>query len=105
MSTSNRAASTPLKIGAPDTGIAGRTEHSSAPLPNCLFLPPGNRFPSHEMGMVGLLKQLIDESALSDIFHSRFGMPRTRSSWIRSMHICTGLVIIEKAWESTDGEK
>jgi hypothetical protein len=65
-----------------------------------LSLPfSGNHFPSHEMGMVGLLKQLIDECALSDIFHHRFGMPRTRTSWIRSMHVCAGLVIIEKAWE------
>lgn len=61
------------------------------------FPNEGPRFPSHDRGMVGFVKQLIDECALSDIFHPRFGVPRTRKSWVRSMQIIPGLVVIEKA--------
>jgi SAM-dependent methyltransferase len=59
----------------------------------------GKRFPSHEAGMAGFVKQLVDECALADICHPRFGIPRTRRNSIRGMHISTGLVIVEKASE------
>jgi glycosyltransferase involved in cell wall biosynthesis len=61
------------------------------------FPASGNCFPSHHMGMVGFVKQLIDECALSDVFHPRFGIPRTRPGCIRGMYVSPGLVIIEKA--------
>ena len=47
--------------------------------------------------MVGFVKQLIDECALPDIFHPRFGRPETRKCWIRDIHIRSGIVIVEKA--------
>jgi len=47
--------------------------------------------------MVGFVKQLIDECALPDICHPRFGLRRTRKSWIRGMDIVPGLVIVEKS--------
>lgn len=52
-----------------------------------------------DMGMVGFVKQLVDECALSAIRNPRLGVPRTRKDWIRSVQIVPGLVIIEKAWE------
>jgi len=61
------------------------------------FRSHGKRFPSHDLGMVGFLKQLVDECALPDIFHPRFGRPETRRCWIRNLHISSGLVIIEKS--------
>jgi hypothetical protein len=57
----------------------------------------GSHFPSHDMGMVGFIKQLVDECALSDILHPRFGLPAIRKSWIRAMHLQAGLIIIEKS--------
>jgi hypothetical protein len=63
------------------------------------FPHQGRRFPSHDLGMVGFVKQLIDECALPDIFHPRFGRPETRRCWIRDIHVSSGLVIIEKALE------
>ena len=59
----------------------------------------GKRFPSHDMGVVGFVKQLMDECSLSDIFHPRFGIPQVRQRWIRGLHISPGLVIVEKARE------
>jgi hypothetical protein len=65
--------------------------------PEPQFRNEGKRFPSHDLGMVGFVKQLLDECALPDIFHERFGRPATRKCWIRDMHVSSGLVIIEKA--------
>ena len=60
------------------------------------FESQGNEFPSHQSGMVGFLKQLIDECGVTDIYHSRFGVPGRRRSDIRGIHISGGLAIIEK---------
>jgi len=65
-------------------------------LPEPNFPNIGKRFPSHDLGMAGFIKQLVDECALEDIFHPRFGRPRTRRSEIRNMQVSSGLVIIEK---------
>jgi hypothetical protein len=65
---------------------------TGSPFPN-----DGRRFPSHDLGMVGFVKQLFDECALPDICHPRFGRPATRKPWIRDMQVSSGLVIIEKA--------
>jgi glycosyltransferase involved in cell wall biosynthesis len=61
------------------------------------FENQGNQFPSHQSGMVGFVKQLVDETALPDILHPRFGVPGNRRSYIRSIHLSTGLAIIEKS--------
>jgi len=60
------------------------------------FESRGNQFPSHESGMVGLMKQLLDECALRDILHPKFGLQGNRRSFIRSIHFSSGLAIIEK---------
>jgi len=66
-------------------------------LPTPHFPHEGKRFPSHDLGMAGFIKQLVDECALPDIFHPRSGRTATRKSWIRDMEISSGLVILEKA--------
>ena len=76
----------------PDGGQPG------SPAPEPSFPNTGKHFPSHDLGMVGFVKQLVDECGLSDICHPRFGLPPVRKNWIRGMHVSAGLVIIEKAW-------
>jgi hypothetical protein len=61
------------------------------------FEGQGNQFPSHQSGMVGLVKQLIDECGVADVYHPRFGVHGNRKSYIRTLHVSCGLVIIEKA--------
>jgi SAM-dependent methyltransferase len=64
------------------------------------FQPPVDTetdFPSHHKGMVGVVKQLIDDLAVSDITHETFGSPPARSSWIKEMSIYTGQVFLVKA--------
>lgn len=63
------------------------------------FPRDGKHFPSHDCGMVGFVKQLLDECAMPDICHPRYGVARTRKSWIGSMNFIAGLLIIEKSWE------
>ena len=65
--------------------------------PEGQFLQNGKHFPSHDLGMPGFIKQLVDECALPDISHPRFGRPSGRKVWIRNIHISSGLVIVEKA--------
>jgi hypothetical protein len=60
------------------------------------FVGNGNQFRSHQSGMVGLLKQLIDECGVDDVYHPRLGAPGGRRSQIRSIHISSGLAIITK---------
>lgn len=63
------------------------------------FESHGNQFPSHQSGMVGFVKQLLDECALRDIQHPKFGVPGHRRSNIRSIHLSNGLALIEKSLE------
>jgi hypothetical protein len=63
------------------------------------FENEGNQFPSHQGGMVGFVKQLLDECGLRDILNPKFGVPGNRRSYIRSMHVSMGLVIVEKSLE------
>ena len=53
-------------------------------------------FPTHQYGLVGFIKQLVDECGLDDLTNSELGAPPTRSSRIRSMQISHGQVIIIK---------
>lgn len=62
-----------------------------------MFLSQDNHFISHQRGMVGFVKQLVDECGLADVYHPHFGIPGSRKSYIRSMVVSAGLVIIEKA--------
>jgi hypothetical protein len=55
------------------------------------------RMPSHDYGMVGFVKQLVDECAMTDITApGRGGLSPARSSTIEKMRISTGHVFIYK---------
>lgn len=56
-----------------------------------------NRFESHDYGMVGFVKQLVDECAMNDISHPQFGNGTGRKSLFRQMLFSHGQVIIVKA--------
>jgi hypothetical protein len=59
-------------------------------------LPPPH-FPSHDYGMVGFVKQLIDECAVSDVTApGRGGLRPYRVSGIGKMRISTGHVFVFK---------
>jgi SAM-dependent methyltransferase len=55
------------------------------------------RLPSHDFGMVGFVKQLIDECGMTDVTApGRGGLSPARSSIIEKMRISTGHVFIYK---------
>ncbi len=54
------------------------------------------RFPSHEYGMVGFVKQLIDECGIDNATHQKFGHPPARQSIFLKMQVSKGQVIIVK---------
>jgi hypothetical protein len=55
------------------------------------------RLPSHDFGMVGFVKQLVDECAMTDITApGRGGLSPARPSTIEKMRISTGHVFIYK---------
>lgn len=56
-----------------------------------------HRIPSHDYGMVGFIKELIDECGMGDITHKKFGKPPTKTSRIEKMFISPGIVFIIKA--------
>ncbi len=54
-------------------------------------------FPSHQSGMPGFIKQLVDECAMGDITDAEWGAPPYRPSRIESMRILGGQVVVVKA--------
>ena len=54
-------------------------------------------FPSHQAGMVGFIKELVDECGMPDITDPRFGPGPQRASRIAQLSISVGLVIATKA--------
>ncbi|HUI09692.1 MAG TPA: class I SAM-dependent methyltransferase [Bacteroidota bacterium] len=54
-------------------------------------------FPSHTRGLVGFVKQLVDEAGMGDITHPDWGTPPARASKFRYVRFSHGQVIIEKA--------
>jgi len=54
-------------------------------------------FPSHTRGLVGFVKQLVDEAGMADITHPSWGTPPARPSKFRYIRISHGQVIIVKA--------
>jgi SAM-dependent methyltransferase len=61
------------------------------------------RFPSHQAGMVGFIKELVDECGMPDITDPRFGLGPQRASRIAQLSISVGLVIATKAERSLPG--
>jgi hypothetical protein len=53
-------------------------------------------FPSHQAGMVGFIKELVDECGMPDITDPRFGPGPQRASRIAELSISVGLVIATK---------
>jgi hypothetical protein len=54
---------------------------------------------SHMRGIVGFVKQLVDEAGMDDITNPEWGTPPARGSKFKSMTISHGQVVIEKAGE------
>jgi len=54
------------------------------------------RFPSHNYGMPGVLKEIIDECGVQDITDARFGKGKPRRSLIEEMTVSLGLAMIRK---------
>jgi len=52
---------------------------------------------SHDYGMVGFVKELIDELGMADITHPRFGNAPPRASRFREMRLSTSHLFIVKA--------
>lgn len=55
-----------------------------------------SRYPSHDHGMVGFVKELIDQAALADITHLEHGIPPARSSPIRKIQLSAGQAFVVK---------
>ncbi|MEJ0047640.1 MAG: hypothetical protein WDN04_17100 [Rhodospirillales bacterium] len=55
--------------------------------------------PSHDTGMPGLVKQLVDEVAMADIYQKNNGIHDPEAphrTMFRSLHIFHGVVVIQK---------
>jgi len=63
------------------------------PLPSA---PDQRRFPSHDFGMVGFLKQLVDELAYDDITCPGWGLEPVRTSRFQKINLSHGLALIYK---------
>jgi len=55
------------------------------------------KFPTHQYGMVGFIKQLVDECAAANISDLEWGTPPFRTSKIHSLQISLGQVVVVKA--------
>jgi SAM-dependent methyltransferase len=55
------------------------------------------RFRSHMHGLVGFVKQLVDEAGMDDITHPAWGTPPARASKFKYVRVSHGQVIIAKA--------
>jgi hypothetical protein len=63
----------------------------------------GRRFQSHDYGMVGLIKQLIDELGMDAITNpERGGVPPQRFPKFQRMEVCPGQAFIVKATEQDE---
>jgi hypothetical protein len=54
------------------------------------------KFPSHEYGMVGFLKELVDECGIADVTNPLWGKGAPRQSTIEEMTVTVGLAMIVK---------
>lgn len=54
------------------------------------------RFPSHDYGMVGLVKELVDEVGITDLLRAKQTEKPTQNSRFESMTIVPGMVFIQK---------
>ncbi|MEL6507543.1 MAG: class I SAM-dependent methyltransferase, partial [Pseudomonadota bacterium] len=61
------------------------------------FKSLARRIPSHDFGMVGFVKELVDEAGAPDATDARFGRAPQRPSKFDFMQISVGHVVIRKA--------
>ncbi|MGI9067165.1 MAG: class I SAM-dependent methyltransferase [Pyrinomonadaceae bacterium] len=61
----------------------------------------GRQFRSHDYGLVGFIKELVDECGMADITRPDLGKPPQRRSKFQEMRISPGQVFIIKASEVT----
>jgi hypothetical protein len=54
------------------------------------------RFPSHDYGMIGFVKELIDECGMYDLTHPEWGNPPQRPERFSMMQVFPGQVMITK---------
>jgi cephalosporin hydroxylase len=59
-------------------------------------------FTSHEYGMVGVLKELVDECGAPDMTDDRFGLGPKRASMIEWMRISVGMALVKKSTARID---
>jgi SAM-dependent methyltransferase len=57
----------------------------------------GRQFHSHDFGMVGFVKELIDELGAADITHPTHGRPPQRRSRFRELHFSPSQLFVVKA--------
>ncbi len=57
----------------------------------------GSQFRSHDYGLVGFIKELVDECGMADITREDLGTPPYRPSKFKKMEISPGQVLIVKA--------
>jgi hypothetical protein len=67
------------------------------PLRTVKRLMNGRQFRSHNYGLVGFVKELVDECGMADITRADRGTPPYRQSRFKEMRISPGQVFIEKA--------
>lgn len=70
---------------------------SSSKLVSSLLTHQTHEFLSHNYGMVGVIKELVDEAGMGDITHPEFGISPHRPSKFAEMNIFHGQVIIVKS--------
>lgn len=66
-------------------------------IPDSTFDKIGKRIPSHDFGMVGFVKYLVDEVAGGRI-RPKSTAPRSRPDRLQAMHVHKQLVVLEKAF-------
>ncbi len=87
--------------GAWPDGRSYRKPSSGKGILRSLFMRPALKFPSHSCGMVGLIKQLMDELGMDAITNpARKGPGPQRFPKFQRMEVCPGQVFIVKATEA-----
>ena len=61
------------------------------------FYSMKKNFSSHQNGMVGFVKELVDEAGIADATDERFGKGPQRKSMFKSMQISVGHVVIKRS--------
>ncbi|MEL6113002.1 MAG: class I SAM-dependent methyltransferase [Pseudomonadota bacterium] len=79
------------------TGIVKNNAFLSKVANTLEFKSLARRIPSHDFGMVGFVKELVDEAGAPDATDARFGRSPQRASMFDFMQISVGHVVIRKA--------